>query len=405
MIYSKRKKRKLICSILFIILVIILWITAIIYIEADRRFREQNKALYQDEMEFYKNCMEEEKEWLFMQQGKEGAIYLYELEETVPGSVVPYFSCFAALGMLAGEPGEEELQYVESYLIWHTEELVKSEGIISDYRVTSEGMEAKGSYDSVDSYVALYLNLLATYVQKGGSLKNIPRAEEAVELCVARLEELTKDGLTKISEEKEIYYLMDNLEVLEAYTKMEKLMKSKNEEIASWKNKKSLSKFFQDGAKECKEQIKKNLWNKKEKRFEIGINSDYGYFNFEGIQNFYPYAIAQVYPVACGIEIIEKEKTKKLYSAISKEHSWENLELTEDFEWPVLSYVAVKLEDVESAENYLEQYRDRYKEDRSYPFNTSNSGWVIRAYAALYDYYEAKANQSLLDYWMEQIKS
>ncbi|MBQ4523918.1 MAG: hypothetical protein IJA10_13350 [Lachnospiraceae bacterium] len=387
-----------------VLLAILLVLAVILFMVADKRYREQNKALYADEMEFYLSCMEQEKEWIATQQGEEGAIYLYDLGEDESGSVVPYFSCLAALGMLAGEPGEEELQFVENYLVWHTEELVKSDGIISDYRVTPEGLESKDSYDSVDSYIALYLNLLATYLEKGGSLEQIPYVEEAVEVCVLRLMELSWNGLTKVSEEKEVYYLMDNLEILEAYEKMAVLMNSENEEVENWENKDSLETFFKQAVKASREEIKEYFWNSEEERFEIGMDSDFSYLDFHGMEEFYPYAIAQVYPVACGTYLIDKEKIEELYLELSQEHSWQDLSMEEDFEWPVLSYIAVKLGDIESAEEYLENYRREYAEDREYPFNTSDAGWAVRTYAQLYDYYEEKANQGLLDLFVEKIK-
>lgn len=408
MTYHRRKRdqKKGVRGILiFIVLPAFLLVLAVIlFMVADKCYREQNKALYADEMEFYQNCMEQEKAWIASQQSEEGVIYLYDLGEDNSGSVVPYFSCFAALGMLSGEPGAEELQFVENYLVWHTEELLKSDGVISDYRVTPEGLVSKESYDSVDSYIALYLNLLATYVEKGGSLKNIPDVEEAVEQCILRLMEISRNGLTKVSKEKEVYYLMDNLEVLEAYEKMAKLMNSDNKEVAQWEKKESFDTFFQQAAKESREEIKEYFWNEEEKRFEVGMDSDFDYLNFQGMEEFYPYAIAQVYPVACGTYLIEKEKIEELYLELSKEHSWQTLELDEDFDWPVLSYIAVKLGDIESAKEYLENYRKKYEENRSYPLNTSDSAWTVRAYAALYDYYEEKADKGLWDLLREKME-
>lgn len=400
----RRKKRDVRICIPVTMIIFVLFLAVILFFAADKRYREKNMALYADEMEFCQNCLEQEKAWIATQQGEEGIIYLYDLGEDESGSVVPYFSCLAALGMLAGHPGEEEFQFVEDYLVWHTEELIKSEGIISDYKVTPEGLEPKDSYDSVDSYIALYLNLLATYVEKGGSLKNIPYVEEAVEVCVLRLTELSQNGLTKVSEEKEVYYLMDNLEVLEACEKMDALMNSENKEIENWQKKDNYKTFFEQAAKAGREEIKAYFWNTEEERFEVGMDSDFSYLSFHGMEEFYPYAIAQVYPVACGTYLIEKEKIEDLYLELSKAHSWQDLRLEEDFEWPVLSYIAVKLGDIESAEEYLENYRKKYEEDRSYPFNTSDAGWAARAYGELYDYYEEKANQGLWDLFLEKIE-
>lgn len=398
-----RKKKVVRILDFVIIMILVLFLVVILFFAADKRYREKNMALYGDEMEFYKNCLEQEKAWLATQQGEEGAIYVYDLGEDESGTVIPYFSCRAALGMLAGDPGEEELQFVESYLIWHTEELIKSEGIISDYKVTPEGLEPKGSYDSVDSYIALYLNLLATYVEKGGSLEQIPYVEEAVELCIARLMEISWNGLTTVSVKKEVYYLMDNLEVLEAYEKMAALMNSGNKEIENWEKKENDKTFFEQAAKASREEIKAYFWNAEEERFEVGMNSDFSYLRYHGMEEFYPYAVAQIYPVACGVNLIDREKMEELYLELSKVHSWQDLRLEDDFEWPVLSYVAAKLGDIESAKEYLENYRKKYEEIREYPFKTPDAGWAARACAELYVYYEEKANRGLWDLFLEKL--
>ncbi|MBQ4283908.1 MAG: hypothetical protein IJB96_08290, partial [Lachnospira sp.] len=202
-----------------------------LFLVLDRKYREQNKANYADDMSYFLECMELEKEWISKQQSKEGAIYLYELEEKTEGSVVPYFACQAALGMLAGNPNKDELDIVGDYLNWHTGELIQSKGMISDYRVVSGELISKGTSDSIDSYVAMYLTLLATFVESEGELDGIEYAEAAVNVCAQRLEELNTKGLTKVAPGKEVYYLMDNVEVLQAYGKILNLLQSGNKAV------------------------------------------------------------------------------------------------------------------------------------------------------------------------------
>lgn len=369
---------------------------------ANHRYRENNRAKYEKKIEFYQECLEQEKSWIAAQQTVEGAIFLYAEEESECSTVVPYFSCTAAMGMLAGDPDEKDLLCVSRYLSWHAEELIESGGIISDYVIIQGEMKPTGTYDSVDSYIAAYLSLLAVYAQKGGDLDCIPNAEESVQICINRLKQLTNRNLTKVSDDKDIYYLMDNLEVLEAYEKMDALMKSGNQAVENWENKEADTEYFSQIKEQSKNAIETTFWNEAEQRFEVGVDGDFSYLEFQGMEEFYPYAIAQVYCVACDVEMKEKETIQNLYAQLSDHYEWVTLEQNTTFEWPVLSYIAVKLEDTQAAEEYMRNYRNKYGTERTYPFKVTDAAWAAKTYAELYDYYQQKANRNLWDLLWER---
>lgn len=375
------------------------------FLRLNQRYREMNREKYAKKSNYYNACMEREKRWIAGQQAVEGALCLYEITEGAKGTVVPYFSCQAALGLLAGTPTEEELHIVADYLSWHAKELVKHEGIVSDQEVVGGKLVSKETQDSVDSYLALYFTLLATYAKKGGDLSKISYAEKSAEAGIRKLAELTNRGLTKVSETKEIYYFMDNLEVLEAYENMDVLMNSGNRSVEAWDHKEQIADFFHQKKRRSKEAIKAVFWNETDRRFEVGVDAEFHVLTYRGMEELYPDAIAQVYPLVCGVELIEKKNEQRLYEQLSKQHAWVTLEQGTTFEWPVLSYIALQMGDVRAAEAYVKNYYRKYNEDRSYPYKATDAAWVARACEGLYDYYEEKADRDLVDAICERIEN
>ena len=381
---------------------ITVFLLTMLFLIADRWYREVQYEKYAEDMAFYRHCMILEKNWIANQQTKEGTICLYEMEEEKEGVMVPYFSCMAALGMLAGDVSGRDLEVVEKYLSWHCAKIVQRGGVVSDYSITDGELIAKNSYDSVDSYIALYLKLLAVYAEKGGSLEDIPYAEESVDICVKRLKKLTCNGLTKVSESKDVYYLMDNLEVLEALEDMDRLLSSGNDCIMKWANKESLAEYFKRTSKQSKQAIKSTFWNEQEERFEIGVDGQFSYLEYQENGKFYPYAISQVYAVACNIDILDKKTMQILYDKLSMEYEWVTLKHDTTFEWPVMSFISMKMGDVETTELYLQNYRKKYHVNRGYPFKVTDAAWAARTYEQLYIHYEKKANKGLIDFFLKR---
>lgn len=370
---------------------------------SDYKFRESHKEEYADEIAYYEQCMEQEKAWIASQQHLDGAIYLYEKEEDGSGVVNPYFACLAAKSLLAGEPDEEDLKRVKNYLNWHTKELIQADGCISDYQVDKSELILKDDYDSVDAYIAVYLSLVAEYGLKGGSLEEIQDVEKAIEICVSRLQELTQNGLTQVSPTNGTYYLMDNVEVLESYRQMERLL-TDCAQVADWKKREEFLEYFSNAALEAEDAMKKAFWSEEDNRFEIGMSENLVHIKFGSIERFYPEAIVQLYSIAFDIRLIERDHEVELYNTISNLHSWNESATDGELGWPVLSYIAVQLGDISAAQQYIEEYCKAYNQDRSYPLNTAEAGWTIKGCEALRDYYLELAEKSLLEAIVEKVK-
>ena len=89
-------------------------------------------------------------------------------------------------------------------------------------------------FDSVDSYIAVYLTLLSEYEEKGGRLSEAGDWQEALAVCAEKLEELNPGGLTQVSEKNQVSYLMDNAEVWEGCHRIRLLLESEDVEVAGW---------------------------------------------------------------------------------------------------------------------------------------------------------------------------
>ena len=398
----KRKRQKKKRGSMWILLSIVLLVLC--YSVADYNFRKSNEQKYADKIVYYEECMEREKEWIASQQHELGAIYLYELETETPGTINPYFACLTARGLLVGEVGKRELIQVKNYLNWHTQELIYTDGMICDYSVEDLKLISKGTFDSVDSYIAVYLSLVAEYGLQGGNLKKIDDAEEAIDICINRLQELTQNGLTQVSPSNGTYYFMDNVEVLDAYKQMNKLLE-KNKEVKTWEKYEDFADYFQQAEKETEETLQDSFWSKEEQRFEIGFNSDLTCISFKGMKNVYPDGVAQLYPIGFDIHLVKEAYIKGLYKEFSKLHDWKNSGVKDGFTWPVLVYIAVQMDDIESAEEYVREYKKVYMHDRSYPMNTMQAAWMIKGCEALKTYYKDLSERSLFNMVIEKIQT
>ena len=377
----------------------IFWILAgsgiVLFLTADARYRKEKTTYYQEKTAEIRKIMEREKEWIRENQGAEGEIYL-NLSNGA-GDVNPYFACQAAMGFLTGDVSAEELSWAAQYLSWHAGELRKYEGYVSNYEDQGEGLKPTGKYDSVDSYIAVFLTLLGRYEEKGGELAAVEEWQEAVHICKERLKDLTVQGMTQVSERKQVRYLMDNAEVWEGTQAMVRLLETEDPAVKLYAQREWLYQEFSREGEEIRETIYGKLWNSQEQRFEIGLDQKGRPLDALGGKTFYPDAIVQVYPIACGLRQDQKRE-KELYEQLCRDFDWEHLNLSEEtFNWPVMAYIAAELGDETRAEIFLKTYQEKYAEEREYPLHTAEAGWTARACERLIDDYEEKAGRGLLE--------
>ena len=120
--------------VFFILIIVSSLIIGFAWIREKERCREKSEQ--------FEEIVKKEKEWIRRNQGSKGEIYLNSLDKDGAKDVNPYFACQAAMSLLSGNVTQEDMECVKKYLIWHTGELIRLDGIISNYRVKEGRLEA-----------------------------------------------------------------------------------------------------------------------------------------------------------------------------------------------------------------------------------------------------------------------
>lgn len=342
--------------------------------------------------------MLEEKRWIRENQGTTGEIYLNLGNSDRPaGDVNPYFSCFAAQGLLAGTPTQEDMDSVKNYLLWHAQAFLQAQGVLENHRITDGVLQPTGKYDSVDSYVAVFVSLLCQYGELGGDVATIDPDKTALELAMQQLSTLTENGLTRVKPGKSVFYTMDNLEVLAAYRDLARFCTSPQGISFLGGQSCGLSDAATNAAQQCEAGIVQKLWNPQENQFWVGLGKNDAPLGSSGMNVLYPDAVAQIYSAAFHLPLPGVD-INALYRRFCDTMRWEAMEFGEDeaFSWGVLCYIAAVLGDAERAEAYLTLYAQKTAQSRAYPLHTADAGWVAKACAVLETHYTQKMERTLL---------
>lgn len=367
-------------------------------------YRNQ-KELYQEKLENVQELAQTEKRWIAENQGSEGQIYLNYTSDGA-GDVNPYFACFAAQGLLSGTATEEELKKAAAYINWHRAHFLAEEGELSNYRLQDGSLLTLEEKDSVDSYVAVFLSLLCRFGEAGGDLEEVDPDGEALIAGLGKLEELCEEGLTRVSSDNGIRYLMDNVEVLGALTEIKHYLDAEPEGWIADDRRQECIKMLERMTKEEQDSMEALLWNEQESRYEIGLDDAGRILKFESWEKLYPDAVAQIYGVAFLEDMAENKRVQNLYRLFCGEYDWECMKLSEEepFGWAVLSYIAVEMGDTSRAETYLNEYENRTNTGREYPLHTAEAGWVARTCAGLEVKYEKALRRNILEVTVDWIK-
>ena len=128
-------------------------------------------------------------------------------------------------------------------------------------------------------------------------------------------------------------------------------------------------------------------------------------FGFLGWEEFYPSAVAQVFSAACGFYLPDMEQVRELYDRLCEHYSWEEMNIPDQtFDWSVLSYIAIQLEDIERTEKFIEAYSLKYDSSREYPLHVAEAAWVARTCNKLIEMYKAEMDKNFFkEYIIEAV--
>ena len=202
------------------------------------------------------------------------------------------------------------------------------------------------SYDSADSYAAVFLILLWEYYDQYRDAGILDANKEKIDQLVDLLLSLQTGGYTETIQGSGIKYLMDNAEVycgLQcAFRLYDTLWAEENrtQMIAD-----AVSLFQYDF--EC-------IWWSGEYYYCVLNGNNQPYFGEEmDWEKLYELAVPQLFPVIFAIETPEDEKSRQVYSRFCQQWNWTTMEY-DDQTWSLIVYAAAIMEDYDSVDKFLE---------------------------------------------------
>ena len=281
-----------------------------------------------------------------------GAIPMYDIRGGGQSKLSPYFSCSAALGLLAGG----DLAAAESYIRWHfshleTEDINGLDGTIYDYtiQIDIDGTITETpayDYDSTDSYAALFLILLDEYLRAGGDIALLEAHREDIGRITSAMDATRTIALTYAKPGYKAYYLMDNCETAAGYRAAASLWDALGNPIEALRCR-WIAWLMQTV-------VNLLLWN------WFGGSYDYALGNATDTTVFYPDAAAQLFPVAFGLICPTGSRAKRLYQGFLEAQPQWLAGNDGAFPWVILTRATLAMGDEAATAAYLRAVKARY---------------------------------------------
>lgn len=334
--------------------------------------------------------------WLINTQLSNGALPVYGKEDG-DVSINPYFSSITTLAILKYSGDESGLESVKNYYDWHFDRLNEDgsiydyEAIIANKEIVSEN--SKADYDSADSYAALFLISLWKYIEAGGNKDYIIENQDKIYLIIDLMTSLIDDdGLSKVSHTNGTKYLMDNCEVYAGLNSasmiLEKVVLGQYGVFSRdyWETVKQIVNLRLAGYK-MKAAIEIHLWNNNSGCYDVGINSNGSTIVADECDDFYPDAVAQLFPIVFELIKADGQRAQTIYNKFSNEFQWERLSHYYDdktnFYWGISSFCGSIMGDTEKVDEYIQNLHEAEAPDYRYPLYNADAAWVILAWEYL----------------------
>lgn len=339
-------------------------------------------------MDVGKAAAKEEAEWLLKLQLSDGSFACYEPEEGMSVRVNPYFSSYAALAVLKSDYEKVKKENVDAYLEWYFRHMNMSAdqkgsvGTVYDYEANVEGRRVISetctySYDSADSYSAVYLMLLWEYVERYGDADILAAEKEKTDSLVELLLSLQSEGYTESFRGSNVKYLMNNMEVYQGMKSALKLYEK------LWETDERIEKL-REAVSEFEDNFEAVWWN--ESYYYSALNGKNQPFP-DHTQNWgrlYECAVPQLFPIMFGINKPISVRSVQVYSEFCRQWNWQQMEYLGQTEgnqtWSLIVYAAMLMGDYGRAGEYLQSFK-KSTDDRRYPYYSGDSVWIVLAFA------------------------
>lgn len=358
---------------------------------------EHTEEIYR-QISRYEEIAAEEAEWLWGQQMSNGAFAFYNAEN---GSVHinPYFSEIVAIALINHDNSDEAADRMKDYFEWHFSHINTEEtdynglaGTIYDYDVVVKNgivvsETSKGTYDSTDSYSALFVKALAGYAKAYGDKSYLLQHKEEIKNITNVMFATMSGGYTYAKPDYKIRYLMDNAEVYAGLTSAKYIYKNVivDEEMY---NKVSEAVAFYD------EHFNEHWW--KGDHYATVLNSNYSEYTGYGFSwdMLYPCASSQIFPVIYGLVDADSVYAEKVYEGFCSAWNWQDMDYISKGEtvfcWGSFSYMGALMHDEERLDSYMDKYNEIVEGGRKYPLFSSESAMVLMASDEIIQYLQSQ---------------
>ncbi len=271
--------------------------------------------------------------------------------------ITPYFAHFAVMALLT-DPTDENISAVQEYMLWYFSKLNgtvtefrdnETAGSVYDYFAPAE--TTQGTYDSVDSYAATFLEIAMRLGQLSESnLSWLAGYTEEISLVLsamlATIDTETNalpgsdqnDFLSIAHYRYPVKYLMDNSEVnmglKAAIWLQEHDIVTTDAPLADIldRNTDAINALYNDGNR----------------------NYDYAKGNTSDWSVFYPGATAQLYPCLFGVTSPLETRSRQLYETFNSHYpDWSEGTTYDAYPWTMVVYAAAVMNDAERVDSYI----------------------------------------------------
>lgn len=271
--------------------------------------------------------------------------------------ITPYFAHFAMMALLT-DPTEQNQDAVRKYMLWYFSRLNGAKTLYNDNEIAGSVYDyfapdetTKGTYDSVDSYAATFLELALRFAeisdantawlrQYSGKVSMI--ADAMLKTIDAPLNVLPggnqNDYLSIAHYGYPVKYLMDNSEVNMGLKAAVRLGQYSIIDVSA-----DLETFLSKNTEAIK-----GLYN--------GVNRNYDYAkgNESDWNVFYPGATAQLYPALFRVVSPLEINSKQIYEKFNSTYpEWHTGKVYCTYPWTMIAYAAAVMGDKERVDTYI----------------------------------------------------
>ncbi|MEW6547016.1 MAG: hypothetical protein AB1446_08875 [Bacillota bacterium] len=252
--------------------------------------------------------------------------------------IIPYFANQAAWSLLPEYPGE-----VRAHLDWYLSHLNRPDrwglvGTAYDYRIEGDREVPTGSYDSADAYAATFLTAVARYWQVTGDTRFVLDHRSELDLVAGVIVALQDaDGLAWARPGHWVKYLMDNAENYQGLSDYAWLLARLGdaESAAYWAAR----------AEAVRQGVRQVMYNPRRGEYYWAIKMS-GTRRLPNWRQWYPDAVAQLFPVLCGVEAPDSRISREIYRRFARFYpGWAAVPHPGRSPWGVITPVAVTMGD------------------------------------------------------------